>query len=1135
MIGINYYFFSNSQIVHQPIAVIKQESTNIDKESTCLSKKAVEGETSAAAAPLNNCIMQTQSNSFKATDIKITTQPKVVSVLPEITHSEVQERIALKIKIERSPCKSQNKIDTDRCSSSDEIEAKPPKKKKKKSKLKRKSSSSVQMCSDDEIEITKAAETHQKTEKCPMKQPSQTSTNDSEAVAELNESQQPLVEEEVKKVSELKNLINKLSHGETADAKNLLDTFESLVGKEGFDKLKSLFVKNQESSEKSCSEEVKAVEKAVEDSKSREKTPEKVEKLENPEKMLQSEKKVLGNLLEESSNDESDVPLKTLLLRSKAANKTKQTKKKRSEVDRLNEDINEMFIRDGVLKAQGLRDHKKKLYADDDLFQDELYDTECSDFTESSVTTEECSSSESSERSFESDVPFTMPLSECRVLAEKLDLEGVEMPVTIMENGKIFFLPKTKENLQEDSGDDAPQTTQIDLISDDELTAEDTSKQDLPAEDPAVKPEEEKPPSPVLPPNLEDVEIITIEDDDDEPVILKAALSPPVLTNNLNSKVSRIIMETLSSPPSQLITKNEKTVYNLSFYKCRVGITLKCNTEKCSYETLHEQMFTYHIQTRHLLTKWSGSCKLCNLSVSNFGSLIDEYNHMNQVHILGDSDPKDIKKYENTKVANVKRKIDQLEQPSPKRKAIHAPRKTVKYLQQKETEVKMNSVKDVMIQPQEAPALPVALVAPTKIAFAVPAAYFAPAKSTLAAAQASPASLETARFNFKATPAPQENAPALPATTVPAPATTSTILLETARANFRAARIQSETPPLEKTSAPMGIKFRNLPGDKLSSVKKQLILSLPSPSNVFSANTSSTSLSSASVSPIPNQTNVALNHQLSAPNGNIRPLLISKISQGVGVNIPSRFQIVQRPVQNINKIIPVGNRQSPISILPINHQALNSTPEAVVTSPNLRESPAVIATPNTKLQPQYNNDLLINLIRRTPLKKTRIDSKRLRPWLGMVDSKAFMNCIHMLEKDCLVDLFKCMGSMCSFHSDSAEVFLNHLEMHERLIPKDVVNYGRCAYCNFSTKAIGMLITHIDIIHKNDKYSCTRCFYRSVVRNSVVYHQSIYHKDPTKAFHECPVDKTLNYRAAVDEVKSIRARFIHPISCASKLI
>lgn len=292
---------------------------------------------------------------------------------------------------------------------------------------------------------------------------------------------------------------------------------------------------------------------------------------------------------DDGNDSEDDVPLKNL--RSIGLSKKKQKKrKKQTESEKLKNDIMNCFIRDEVLAATGLRRVKTKLYSE------MMMDYEDSDTSETSEALSENNDNLNEEK--------PLQIKECSIALEKLDITGMTMPVTI-KNNQIH-------RVQEDV---TTKQTSTDLVVS------------------TLEPEEDLPIT-VIHLATEESETIVIDDDSDEEGTFKSVTDEKLTKKDFQEvKPTHLVKHEFLSPTSKLVSNCEKKVYNLSFVRCRAGVTLKCNGEKCLFETCSDQMFQYHIQTKHLFLKWSGWCLICNKSVSNFGLLLDEYNHMHDTHI----------------------------------------------------------------------------------------------------------------------------------------------------------------------------------------------------------------------------------------------------------------------------------------------------------------------------------------------------------------------------------------------------------------------------------------------------------------------------------------------------------------------
>lgn len=96
----------------------------------------------------------------------------------------------------------------------------------------------------------------------------------------------------------------------------------------------------------------------------------------------------------------------------------------------------------------------------------------------------------------------------------------------------------------------------------------------------------------------------------------------------------------------------------------------------------------------------------------------------------------------------------------------------------------------------------------------------------------------------------------------------------------------------------------------------------------------------------------------------------------------------------------------------------------------------------------------------------------------------------MMARDKLVKVYKCAGRFCSFTSDSAEEALLHASTHQRIGGADALN---CSYCDFDAMGNAIdLVMHVFKAHGHCQYSCGQCFYRAAASQSVGAHMSRVH-------------------------------------------
>lgn len=393
-----------------------------------------------------------------------------------------------------------------------------------------------------------------------------------------------------KMVADLKVIIEKLTSNDIQNPNEILESFESIIGKKGFSTLKTLFT-GEAKKEDSPSSARSSVRSTVSD--------------------------------ECSSSRSVEVSQK---MKPRAITRTRRYK---NEAEKLQADVMNMFIREGVLKAKGLRENKKVTYDEESalrVMQDMEIDDEASETQDSlssltsasgtlssletSGPSHESSSISSSDDS--SSTVHSFKIKDCFVSVERLDVSNCKMPLKV--NAVGVSTGAGGEKAQGTTGAISSNNLMHDNVLD-QNSKEDSDKD--------LKQAQSKTPSNVM--ATKDLGVIEdgkdVEKDQTKQTYPKIKIKP----------------EAPSTTPvkSSLLEEMHKIVCNISYIQCRGGNMLKCNCEKCEYESFDENLFRYHIQSKHVMFKWSGSCKMCNSSVSGFGSLLDEFNHLDQVHIKG--------------------------------------------------------------------------------------------------------------------------------------------------------------------------------------------------------------------------------------------------------------------------------------------------------------------------------------------------------------------------------------------------------------------------------------------------------------------------------------------------------------------
>ncbi|CRK89766.1 CLUMA_CG003372, isoform A [Clunio marinus] len=172
-----------------------------------------------------------------------------------------------------------------------------------------------------------------------------------------------------------------------------------------------------------------------------------------------------------------------------------------------------------------------------------------------------------------------------------------------------------------------------------------------------------------------------------------------------------------------------------------------------------------------------------------------------------------------------------------------------------------------------------------------------------------------------------------------------------------------------------------------------------------------------------------------------------------------------------------------------------------------------------------------------PTTTSEIESTtKLRPWLNMQDSKTNEAITHMLKHSYLFHLYKCMGSSCSLTTNNPKTFTNHLSEHKISHNSDIGNFGSCAYCSFKTFLPKKLVIHIESKHSTSKFSCSKCFFRAISKQHVLWHYEVFHElnANTKQLMvlECIGSGENDINDEINNIRLNLAEHVPPIICAS---
>lgn len=995
---------SETEEVHKPAEKNKSKRgrhLNSRRPTTDAKTKEIQNEHEGKAKKLNKSVAQ----QAPLTKVVANSKPAVVEVISRAKSPEITDRPA-----ERKTYSS--------------LKRKKPSIGPLKTKVSKKSASRE----TEEVAVTTASVT-KIVENAPQEPPviEQTDTDDD------------------LKVNELKNLLQNITKGDAKDPK-LLDSFQNILGKDGFAKLKSLFVEDLGSAE--CK-------------------PEEKPKEEQPlpvELEIQAPQKV------DTKPRRSDSPL-----RMPPVSNHHPRGRKKTEVDRLNQDIMSCFIRDGILNAHGLRNVNKVKYEEVVAMEDyELDAGSCSDTDVDEplvkprkgrvpvISRTPSTSHESTPEpppATKSLFIFDQKVELCADTMEYRLLSGITGKFEVCDELKEAFLGFCKQlqastsvgNVDSDEREQKPMIyPKNDVIFDpmEIITIEDDDVADPPAEQTEST-------------SQANFELITIDDDSNDS---NATIECPILESVMNSQnggtyaqpeqdmiynqVKEFAPHIVNDTPSRIVYYPENRVCNLTFFENNLGLILRCHAEKCPLIERNKEMFKYHVQTRHCLFKWDGSCELCKGSVYGYGTLLDEYNHMERYHMskLKPSAPENVDSRKITLIPETYHEQPASTASSPKAAAI-PPEPT----------------------PKQQPTL----------------------------------QLNNRPFNYK----------------IITPSKLRQVLVQ---------------PPTNPTVPPVNLtlRLRNMPGDKLSGGSQSTVRRSDSSTESPVKNTVQLAGTYRPIAPAPAASSLSTISTPSVSSAPQNTMTVNQLPQNTMTvsQLPQNMMTVSQPPSNatISVLQPAPGIFNGTTIIR-NRQVV--MPSSLVTqAPNQPYSTPMIVS--VMSVPQTPPRLIHASVASAPAVQR---SRLLRPWLDDDDMKSLSTIQKMTQVDCLRNLFKCMAAACFFNTNSSVSFAEHLAVHSKLnAPCQLREYARCAYCLFKASTITDLVSHIHIEHKFDVYGCTQCFYRAISPDTVRDHEKMFHKY-TGIQIKCnyATDTLIPYKDAVLAAKEGRRAFVPMISCAGE--
>lgn len=297
------------------------------------------------------------------------------------------------------------------------------------------------------------------------------------------------------------------------------------------------------------------------------------------------------------------------------------------------------------------------------------------------------------------------------------------------------------------------------------------------------------------------------------------------------------------------------------------------------------------------------------------------------------------------------------------------------------------------------------------------------------------------------------------------------------------------------------------------------------------------------------------NHQSVKWNGYCNKCL-KKVSNHTSLldefeHLKCHVKMVQQKAVENSKLLTVGStpeipqRLNDSSVPKKIPTVPSSIPSATTTTqpPAVELKTPVITSVKSLLQfgdIQHVNAKVVSKIRemtpmiqipKAPLFDPLVSLEQLRPWLKESDKlvKTFDNCEELKKDIGLFALFKCMGTRCTYFTADKNIFLQHLTCHEKTCPEDSNQFCACSYCSYVGPDMNDLADHVIEAHKHDTFQCGYCFYRSCVDINVVTHQDEHHNIKPKKVLDCELIK-IDERNISETVRLIRKSVVPAMIC-----
>lgn len=446
----------------------------------------------------------------------------------------------------------------------------------------------------------------------------------------------------------LKTLVGKLPDSVTdvPETSELILSLENLVGKNGLKKMKSIFVNSTDAIIKTTTSTnvEETVELAVlESSSTVEKQKPSVEK---------TAKRTLPNL----ENNKSVKKQKMIeeicnnAIKEEKKISPKNKYKKKNELERLNADIDNMFIRDAVMKANGKRACTMKTNDEISLsnnenmsqikrcsvvlhrlelnMEDNSYNIHNFPLQNISANVTVVKALDSAKSSIEL-VTDKVVVAKKPKLKKKTKKNKPRTPWTRLACKKLELRDEEWEDVEDDQEGSKSSSPVVVMEQNVAVTAENIKNVADTAEN--IKNVNE------LVDKVVTESTTNIEPDITKQVQVSISNSTEIATSSISTNK---VKDTHSISACKLFIIPFKKVFNLSYSILNCGTVYKCSCGDCKFQTLIKTAFIGHLNENHKSVPWNGYCDICHKieQIEKEGELeklfiVDEYIHMFKKHI----------------------------------------------------------------------------------------------------------------------------------------------------------------------------------------------------------------------------------------------------------------------------------------------------------------------------------------------------------------------------------------------------------------------------------------------------------------------------------------------------------------------